>query len=446
MASASSAKERTVATDQRGHAGRPAGVGGAGTPPAPEGLLCPVPRDRLRGWWALLTISLGLLGAGAVSLGVTLSRGIGAWGVTDEVPWGIEIATFVFWLGIAHAGSLLSAVLLLLRRRWRGRIHRVAETVSVLSIACAAVIPIAHLGRPWLVYWSAPYPNSRGPLWVGFQSPLTWDAFAIGVYLLVSLTFWYAGLLPDLGALSARVASARMRRLLSLLALRWTGSLLDWRAHRSLMDVLAVVVTATFLATSTIVSLDFALTPIPGWRAAVLPLYFLGGAIHTGVAFVLAVLIAARSALRLGPSVSREHLEKLAKLLIATTCLMAALFAIEATGLLSGSEAERRLLADRACGPLAWAFWSMLVLSVAVPGALAVGRVRRSPGALFAIAAAVVVGMWLERLVLVVTPLQRGFGTGDPAPYSPTLIEVGFVVGSLGLFLTGLLLLARLLP
>jgi molybdopterin-containing oxidoreductase family membrane subunit len=387
----------------------------------------------------------------AVAIGVAaftylLVKGVGVWGLNRTVGWAYDITNFVFWIGIGHAGTLISAVLLLFRQPWRTGVNRTAELTTLIAIVCAAVFPALHLGRAWLFWWLLPLPNSRGPLWPNFASPLTWDVFAIGTYFIVSLLFCWLGLVPDFATLRNRSRGLR-RRVYRALALGWDGSRGAWAAHRQATLLLAGIATPLVVSVHSIVSFDFAVSLVPGWHTTVFPPYFVVGAVFSGMALLLALLIIVRKALALEPWVTLDHVDAMCKLLLATGLMLAMVYALEVTTALVGDHpAERALLETRALGPIASAWWIMLSCNVLVPQLLWARAVRRDVRAVFSIALIVTVGMWLERFVIVVGSMERDYLPSAWVDYLPTRYEVATLVGSLGLFLALFLLCVRFLP
>ena len=399
-----------------------------------------------RGWWSCLAVALVALAVGVVAVAYQLRTGIGTWGLNNSVGWAYDITNFVFWIGVGHAGTLISAILLLFRQRWRTGVSRAAETMTLIAIVCAAIFPVIHLGRPWLMWWVFPVPNTRGPLWVNFNSALTWDVFAIATYLLVSLLFWFLGLLPDL-ALLRDAATGSRRRLFGSLSLDWSGSQRTWVRYETTCLVLAGLATALVVSVHSVVSFDFATSLVPGWHSTIFPPYFVVGAIFSGMAMVIVLLIVLRRALALQAHVTQGHLEAICKLMLATSCLLGFAYLVEVLGALySAHGPDRFILEVRTSGPLAAWYWATIVCNVAVPQLLWLPAVRRATPAVFMIAIVALVGMWLERFVIIVSSLERDFLPSSWVDYQPTLIEVATLVGSFGLFISCFLLFCRYLP
>jgi Ni/Fe-hydrogenase subunit HybB-like protein len=406
----------------------------------------PVLGPPSRGWWSCLALALMALAAGLVAVAYQLRTGIGTWGLNNSVGWAYDITNFVFWIGVGHAGTLISAILLLFRQRWRTGVSRAAETMTLIAIVCAAIFPVIHLGRPWLMWWVFPVPNTRGPLWVNFNSALTWDVFAIATYFLISLLFWFLGLLPDVAVLRDAATGWR-RRLFSCLSLGWSGSQRTWMRYETTCLILAGLATALVVSVHSVVSFDFATSLVPGWHSTIFPPYFVVGAILSGMAMVLVLLIVLRRALALEAYVTQGHLEAICKLMVATSCLLGFAYLVEALGALySAHGPDRFILHVRTGGPLAVWYWATIVCNVAVPQLLWLPAVRRAAPAVFVIAVIALVGMWLERFVIIVSSLERDFLPSSWVDYRPTLVEVATLVGSFGLFFTCFLLFCRYLP
>jgi Ni/Fe-hydrogenase subunit HybB-like protein len=400
----------------------------------------------MRGWWVCFGIALAALGLGAAAVAYLLVTGIGTWGLNRSVGWAYGITNFVFWIGVGHAGTLISAVLLLFRQRWRSGVHRSAETMTIVAIICAAIFPVVHLGRPWLFFWVLPLPNTRGPLWVNFTSPLTWDVFAVFTYFVVSVSFWYLGLLADFASLRDAATGWRSR-VFGLLSLGWNGSLRTWVRYETTCLLLAGLATALVVSVHSVVSFDFAVSVVPGWHTTMFPPYFVVGAIFSGLALVLALLIVMRQALALEAYVTRPQLDALCKIMLATSGLLGFAYFIEAmNALYAGTGSDHFVVLMRTDGPLAAYFWLMIVCNALVPQCLWSRRVRRNLGAVFTISIAALLGMWLERFVIIVGSLQRDVLPSSWAEYLPTRLEIATLIGSFGLFFVCFLLFCRLLP
>jgi len=399
-------------------------------------------------WWAGFLLALAALALGAAAVSYQVATGIGTWGLNRTVGWAFDITNFVFWIGIGHAGTLISAVLFLLRQRWRTSVNRAAEAMTLFAVMCAGIFPIIHMGRPWLALWVAPYPNTRGSLWVNFRSPLVWDFFAISTYFTISLVFWYVGLIPDLATIRDREGvKPWRRRLFGFLALGWNGSYRTWLHYETVYLLLAGLATPLVISVHTIVSWDFATSLIPGWHATIFPPYFVAGAIFSGMAMVLTLMIVARTTMGLQDYITARHLDVMAKLVITTSGIVGLAYATEFfIALYSGNPYEQFAFVNRGLGPFAWAYWIMVSCNVLVPQLLWSRRVRQSVVLLFIVSILVNVGMWFERFVIIVTSLHRDFLPSSWASYAPTSIEVATMIGAFGLFFTCFLLFCRLVP
>jgi Ni/Fe-hydrogenase subunit HybB-like protein len=409
-------------------------------------IAAPLERSAGRLWWIAFAIALSMLGLGVVMVTYLVMTGVGTWGLNRTVGWGWGITNFVFWVGIGHAGTLISAILLLFRQRWRTSIARAAEAMTIFAVCCAGIFPIIHMGRPWLAFWMVPYPNSRGSLWVNFRSPLLWDVFAISTYLIVSALFWYVGMIPDFATMRDRVKGWR-KKLYAFLALRWDGSARTWQRYEKACLLLAGLATPLVVSVHTVVSYDFATAVIPGWHATIFPPYFVAGAIFSGFAMVLTLLITTRKVLGLERYITAKHLDNMAKVLVATGMIVGFAYATEFfMAWYSGNPYERFTFMNRAFGPYAWAYWTMACCNVLVPQMFWFKRARRSIPLLFIASILVNVGMWFERFNIVVTSLHRDFLPSSWSYYSASRVEVGILIGSFGLFFTLFLLFVRIAP
>ncbi|MFB3819256.1 MAG: NrfD/PsrC family molybdoenzyme membrane anchor subunit [Candidatus Methylomirabilales bacterium] len=398
-------------------------------------------------WWAGFLAAVAALLVGAAAVAYLIATGIGVWGLNRTVGWAVGITCFVFWIGIGHAGTLISAILFLLRQRWRTSVNRSAEAMTIFAVICAGIFPVIHLGRPWLAYWLFPYPNTRGPLWINFRSPLVWDAFAIGTYFTISLVFWFLGLLPDLASVRDRARPGWQQRLAAILSLGWNGSARTWQRYEVVYLLLAGLATPLVLSVHTIVSWDFATSVIPGWHTTIFPPYFVAGAIFSGLGMVLTLMIVARRTMRLEDYITLRHIEVMGKLVIATSGMVALAYGAEFfTGLYSGSRYEQFAFINRALGPLGWSYWIMVSCNVLIPQLLWFRRIRTCIPAVFGISILINVGMWFERFVIIVTSLHRDFLPSSWSSYAPTSFEIAMLLGSFGLFFTLFLLFCRVLP
>ncbi|MFY9549984.1 MAG: NrfD/PsrC family molybdoenzyme membrane anchor subunit [Thermoanaerobaculia bacterium] len=380
--------------------------------------------------------------------GVTwlLFRGIGVWGVNQPVGWGFEIVNFVWWIGIGHAGTLISAILLLLRQPWRNSINRFAEAMTIFAVACAGLYPALHTGRPWLDYWLIPYPNTMG-MWPNFRSPLIWDVFAVSTYATVSLLFWYVGMIPDLATLRDRAKKLWAKLLYGGLAMGWRGSARHWHRYETASLLLAGLATPLVVSVHTVVSFDFAAGIVPGWHATIFPPYFVAGAIYAGFAMVLTLAIPLRKIYGLQDFITMKHLDNMAKILLATGLIVGYGYVVEAfMAFYSGNTYERFTIWNRLHGPYKHMYWALLFCNLVAPQLLWFRKVRRTVPALFAVAMVVNVGMWLERYVIVVVSLARDYLPSSWGMYKGTIFDWATYVGSIGLFLALMFLFIRLLP
>lgn len=422
-------------------------ITGATTPGEVTRTVCePLERKPTPLWKISFMVSLSALLIGVLCVGYQVAVGIGTWGLNRTVGWAFDITNFVFWVGIGHAGTLISAVLLLFRQRWRTSINRSAEAMTIFAVMCAGLFPLIHMGRPWLAHWVFPYPNMRGPLWVNFRSPLLWDVFAIGTYFIISATFWYIGLLPDLATMRDRAKGLR-RKVLGFFSLRWNGSGRTWSRWEMACLLLAGLATPLVVSVHSVVSSDFATAVIPGWHTTVFPPYFVIGAVFSGFAMVLTLMIVARRVMNLQGFITMKHVGAMCKVLVFTSSIVGTAYAMELfIAWYSGSPYEQFAFANRIFGPMGWAYGIMVGCNVLVPQLLWIKRIRESIVAIFVISLIVNVGMWFERFVIIVTSLSRDFLPSSWAGYTPTLIELGTLLGSFGLFFTLFLLFCRHLP
>jgi molybdopterin-containing oxidoreductase family membrane subunit len=399
------------------------------------------------GWFVGFGIAFAVMNVLLLSLAYLLAKGTGIWGVNIPIGWGFAIINFVWWIGIGHAGTLISAILLLLRQQWRTSINRFAEAMTLFAVACAALFPIIHMGRPWVgAYWLFPYPNTMG-LWPNFRSPLIWDVFAVSTYATVSAMFWFVGLIPDLATLRDRARSRPVRIVYGMLAMGWRGSARHWNNYETAYLLLAGLSTPLVVSVHTVVSFDFAVSSLPGWHATIFPPYFVAGAIYAGFAMVLTLAIPLRKAYGLEDFITMRHLENMGKVLLATGLVVVYGYTMEAfMAWYSGNTYERFMIRNRMTGPYGWIYWTLLFCNLLTPQLMWFRRFRTRVGWLFAVAMVVNVGMWLERFVIVVTSLHRDFVPSSWGMYSPTFWDWATFVGTLGLFLTLFFLFVRFLP
>jgi Ni/Fe-hydrogenase subunit HybB-like protein len=393
-----------------------------------------------QGWWVGFFLAFTLVMLLHVAIAYLLWKGVGIWGIDIPVGWGFAITNFVWWIGIGHAGTLISAILLLLHQQWRTSINRFAEAMTLFAVACAGLFPLLHMGRPWFFYYLLPYPNSM-TLWPQFRSPLVWDVFAVCTYLTVSLVFWYIGLIPDLATLRDRARNWVARVLFGLFALGWRGSARHWHRYEMAYLLLAGLATPLVVSVHTVVSFDFAVAILPGWHSTIFPPYFVAGAIFSGFAMVLTLVIPVRAFYKMHDFITLKHLTNMGVILLVTSLVVAHGYLSEAfIAWYSGNEFERML------GHYAWMYWALVSCNVLAPQVLWWRRMRTSPWVLFAVAMAVNFGMWIERYVIIVTSLHRDFLPSSWGMYRGTFWDWATLLGSIGLFGFLLFLFVRMLP
>ncbi|MBI3896409.1 MAG: polysulfide reductase NrfD [Acidobacteria bacterium] len=403
-------------------------------------------RPTTPGWLAGFLVSFALVMLLFYAIAYLLVAGVGIWGVNIPVGWGFAIVNFVWWIGIGHAGTLISAILLLLNQQWRTSINRFAEAMTLFAVACAGLFPLLHLGRPWFFYWLLPYPNAMG-VWPQFRSPLVWDVFAVTTYFTVSLIFWFVGLIPDLATLRDRAKKRSSRILYGILAMGWRGSALHWHRYQTAYLLLAGLATPLVVSVHTVVSFDFAVGILPGWHSTIFPPYFVAGAIYSGFAMVLTLAIPLRAVYGLEGFITMRHLENMAKVMLATGWIVAYGYVMENfMAWYSGNTYEGFTAWNRIAGPYGPAYWALILCNVLLPQLLWLKRVRTSVPALFVLALVINVGMWLERFVIVITSLHRDFLPSSWGMYSPTRWDWATLFGSIGLFVALLFLFIRFLP
>ena len=399
------------------------------------------------GWFFGFFIAFLLLMVLNMTIANLLFTGIGIWGNNVPVGWAFDIINFVWWIGIGHAGTLISAILLLFRQQWRTSINRFAEAMTLFAVACAAMFPLLHTGRPWLAaYWLFPYPNTMN-LWPQFRSPLIWDVFAVSTYATVSIVFWYIGLIPDLATMRDRAKSPITQRVYGLFALGWRGSAVHWQRYESASLMLAGLSTPLVLSVHTVVSFDFAVSVIPGWHATIFPPYFVAGAIYAGFAMVLTLMIPMRAIYGLHDFITVRHIDNMAKVTLATGLIVFYGYCMEAFfGWYSANQFEEFMIVNRMTGPYAGYYWALIFCNGVVPQLLWSRKVRTNVVPLFAVCMVVNVGMWLERFVIVVTSLHRDFLPSSWGMYEATRWDWATFIGTMGLFLTLFYLFIRVLP
>lgn len=403
-------------------------------------------------WWIGFAISLVLLLVYVTDIALVLGAGMGLLGVNMPVAWGTFIVTFVFWIGIGHAGTLISAILYLFRQQWRTAINRSAEAMTIFAVMCAGVYPVIHVGRVWVEFWIFPYPNDRGTLWPQFRSPLLWDVFAISTYLTISLVFWYMGLIPDFASIRDRIngndSFQKMRkRFYSVLSFGWVGSAKAWAHYESTAMILAGLSAPLVLSVHSVVSFDFATSVIPGWHTTIFPPYFVAGAVFSGFGMVLTLLIVMRHLFNLQDYITVKHLENMAKIVTLTGSIVGLAYGTEFfIAWYSGSPFEAFTFINRAFGPYWWAYWIMISCNVISPQLFWFKKIRTNTIALWIISIFVNIGMWFERFVIVVTSLHRDYLPGSWDMFFPTIHDYLIMIGSFGLFFTLFLLFVRLFP
>ena len=397
--------------------------------------------------WVIVTLffaSLTLMFLGIIVH--LIATGIGIWGLQIPVGWGFDIVNFVFWVGIGHAGTLISAILFLLRQRWRTSINRFSEAMTLFAVMCAAIYPTVHVGRIWVIYFLLPIPNQMA-MWPNFRSPLLWDVFAVGTYFTCSLLFWYLGLIPDLATLRDRAKNRVRKIIFGVLSLGWRGANRQWKNYEMAYLLLAGISTPLVLSVHSVVSTDFAVSILPGWHTTIFPPYFVAGAIFSGFAMVVTLSIIARKVFHLQEIITLNHLDKMSKIMLVTGMMVGYAYACEFfISWYSGNIYERFTFMNRAFGPYAWAYWIMVSCNVLIPQILWIKKIRRSIPILFVLSILVNVGMWFERFVITVTSLAADFLPSSWGYYKPSLYDIGMLIGSFGLFLTLFLFFVRFLP
>src|SRR6202163_579128 len=398
------------------------------------------------GWIFGFLIVFSMMNMLMVALGYLFIKGTGIWGINIPVGWGFAIVNFVWWIGIGHAGTLISAILALLRQTWRNSINRFAEAMTLFAVACAGIFPLAHTGRPWLAYWLFPYPNSMN-YWPNFRSPLVWDVFAVSTYLTISLVFWFMGLIPDLATLRDRAENPWLQRVYGLLAMGWRGSARHWHRYETAYLLLAGLATPLVLSVHTVVSFDFAVGIVPGWHATIFPPYFVAGAIYAGFAMVLLLTIPLRKIYGLESFITMRHMHNMAKVMLATGLIVVYGYMIEAFfGWYSGNQYEPFMISNRMHGPYAPYYWALIMCNGLTPQLLWIKKLRSKLLVLWLISLVVSIGMWLERFVIVVTSLHRDFLPSSWGFYKPTQWDWAMFIGTIGFFFALLFLFIRFLP
>jgi molybdopterin-containing oxidoreductase family membrane subunit len=397
-------------------------------------------------WWVGFLIGFTLMMALFATVGSLLLRAVGIWGINAPVGWGFDIVNFVWWIGIGHAGTLISAILLLLRQRWRTSINRFAEAMTLFAVACAGMYPLLHMGRPWFFYWLLPYPNTM-ELWPQWRSPLVWDVFAVTTYATVSLLFWFVGLIPDMATLRDRSKTWYGRIFYGFLAMGWRGSAVHWHRYETAYLLLAGLATPLVVSVHTVVSFDFAVGIVPGWHTTIFPPYFVAGAIYSGFAMVITLAVPLRKMYGLEDFITDTHLDYMAKIMLTTGLMVAYGYGIEAfMAWYSDNPYEKYLIFNRAFGPYAVQFWMLILCNVLAPQLLWFKGVRSSPWTLFGLSIVINVGMWLERYVIIVVSLSRDYLPSSWGMYAGTGWDWSMYLGTIGLFFALLFLFVRFLP
>ncbi len=399
-------------------------------------------------WWWVATTVTGLVMMGCLGgmIGYLFATGVGVWGNQHPVMWAWDITNFVFWIGIGHAGTLISAILFLLRQRWRTSINRSAEAMTIIAVMCAGIYPGIHVGRWWMAWFLAPVPNSNA-IWPNFHSPLLWDVFAVSTYATVSALFWYVGMIPDLATLRDRAPNKLKHFAYGLFALGWRGSNRHWRHYEMAYLILAGISTPLVLSVHSVVSMDFATSVLPGWHTTIFPPYFVAGAIFSGFAMVLTLLIPARQLFGLKDLITTRHLENMCKVILATGSMVGYAYAMEFfIAWYSGNPFESFVFINRAMGPYAWAYWIMVTCNVITPQLFWFKKIRTNPWIIFVLCIFVNIGMWFERFVIIVTSLHRDSLPSSWGYFNPTWVDIFTFVGSIALFLHMFLLFIRFLP
>ncbi len=411
-----------------------------------EDLCAPTEKAPGGAWVIAFMLALTCMTLGIFCILWTIWFGIGSWNLNRTIGWGWDITNFVWWIGIGHAGTLISAILLLFRQKWRTGVNRAAEAMTIFAVMCAALFPGIHVGRMWVVFFFFPYPNTRGPLWVNFNSPLLWDLFAISTYFTVSLLFWYTGLVPDFATVRDRAKGIR-RKIYGFLSFGWTGSAKHWQRWESLSLILAGIATPLVLSVHTIVSFDFATSVIPGWHTTIFPPYFVAGAIFSGFAMVLTLMLITRKVLNLEDYITIEHIESMNKVILATGSIVGVAYLTELfVAWYSQYPYEQFAFFNRAVGPYYWSYWGMMACNVITPQLFWSRKMRRSIFWTFFLSIVVNIGMWFERFVIIATTLARDYLPSSWSYYVPTWVEIGIFIGTIGIFFVLYLLFTRVAP
>ncbi|MDP6418332.1 MAG: polysulfide reductase NrfD [Candidatus Krumholzibacteria bacterium] len=421
-------------------------TGGLSTADVTETVCSIVENPMPKLWYTLITLSAPLAGVLMGLIGYLIFVGTGIWGNNNTVYWGFPIVNLVFWIGIGHAGTLISAILFLFRQKWRTGINRFAETMTIFAVICAGIWPGIHVGRIWVIHFIFPLPYSQA-VWPNFRSPLVWDVFAIGTYMIVSILFWSMGLIPDFATLRDRAKTTISRRVYGVLAAGWRGGNRQWHRYEKAYLLLAGLATPLVLSVHSVVSFDFATSQLPGWHTTIFPPYFVAGAVFGGFAMVMTIVIPARKWLKLENIITPHHLDMMAKILLATGSMVGYAYAMEFfIAWYGGNPLEMFTFVNRAFGPMAWAYWIMVSCNVLIPQIFWVKKLRHNILIMWIVAVCVNIGMWFERFVIIVTSLTRDFLPSSWAMFKPTWVDITMLAGSLGLFATLFLLFLRFAP
>jgi molybdopterin-containing oxidoreductase family membrane subunit len=412
-----------------------------------EDVCRPIESKPNKYWWFAFTLASAALIWWVIVVSYTVGTGLGVWGLNKTVGWAWDITNFVWWVGIGHAGTLISAILLLFRQKWRLSINRSAEAMTIFAVICAASFIVSHMGRPWVAYWPIPLANQFGSLWVNFNSPLVWDVFAISTYFSVSLVFWYTGLIPDFAVVRDRAKTKARKFWYTILSFGWVGSAKNWQRFEEVSLVLAGISTPLVLSVHSVVSMDFATSLIPGWHTTIFPPYFVAGAIFSGFAMVQTLLIITRKVLGMEDYITMYHIDMMNRIILITGSIVGVAYLTEFfIAWYSGVEYEQYAFINRATGPYWWAYWSMMTCNVISPQLMWSSKLRRNLFMTFFLSIIVNIGMWFERFVIIVTSLHRDYVPSSWTMYHPTWVEMGIFIGSLGLFFVPFLLFTRFFP
>tara|TARA_A100001037_G_C15083613_1_gene605489 strand:+ start:50 stop:1474 length:1425 start_codon:yes stop_codon:yes gene_type:complete len=410
--------------------------------------ICGIVEDKTpTWWWVSFLISLPTALICFIMIGYLISTGVGVWGLNHPIAWGWAIVNFVWWIGIGHAGTLISAILFLLRQKWRTSINRAAEAMTIFAVMCAGIFPAIHVGRIWFAWWLFPLPNANGPIWPQFRSPLLWDVFAVSTYFTVSLLFWYMGLIPDLATVRDRAKSVVRKFFYGLFSLGWTGSNRHWSNYEKAYLLLAGLSTPLVLSVHSIVSFDFAVSQLPGWHTTIFPPYFVAGAIFSGFGMVITLMVPLRTIFKLEDVITVRHVELMCKVILATGSIVGYAYGMEVfIAWYGGNPYEAYAFQNRAFGPYWWAYWIMISCNVLSPQFFWFKKIRTNMVYVFILSIFVNIGMWFERFVIVVTSLHRDYLPSNWGYYSPTHVDVLTYVGTFGFFMALFLLFIRFLP